>query len=121
MKNELNKKRSDIAELTDISSYDFANIFSVYQQDGYYLYNIIRNIQLPNVINTDIVRQVKVTGKMSWGNISQEIYGTIRLWWLVCIVNKIMNPVKLPKPGQVLTVIKPEYVASIITQINESI
>ena len=73
MKNDINKKRSDISELSDISSYDFENIFSMYQQDGYYLYNIIKTVQIPDEIDSSVISYVSVTGQMSWARISYDI------------------------------------------------
>ena len=55
---------------------------------------------------------------MAWTALSFQEYGSIRLWWLICVTNGILNPVLLPEPGTIIKVIKPEYVRDIIEQIK---
>lgn len=121
MKNETNLTRDKITELTKLSEFDYERIFRMYQEDGYYIYNIIKQIHLPVNIDDNVTKNIIITGKMSWTQLSFEIYGTIRLWWLICSVNKILNPVILPKTGTALKVIKPEFVSTILNSINDQV
>ena len=47
-------------------------------------------------------------------------HGTQDLWWLICIVNKIQNPIDNPKLGEVYKVIKADYVSLILTEIKKA-
>ena len=82
--------------------------------------NIIMFIDADNVSPKHyqfILEEIKKEGRV----ISQKLYGTIRLWWLLCLVNKIINPVKLPTPGLVIKAIKPNYIQTVIDQITSQI
>ena len=60
----------------------------------------------------------RVEGNSTWTRICFDHYGTIQLWWLICLVNKIMNPVTSPEPGTVIRILKPQYVSEVVDQIK---
>ena len=55
---------------------------------------------------------------MPWTALSQQVYGDQNLWWLICLTNKIYNPIDNPVPGSVYKVIKPEYVNTVLQEIK---
>ena len=121
MKEELNKRHNDIIDEPAIDSlheYSYENVFNVFKDGIHYAYNILRAIHIPRKLDTDIFTYVRIQGKTSWTQLSYHEYRTIRLWWLICSANKILNPVMLPRPGMVIKIIKPQYVRSIIEQIK---
>jgi len=118
MKNDLNIYQDDIRKLSSLHEYSFENVFKVYSEDGFYAYNIIKTVKFPAELDTDVFDNVQLSGELPWTLISQKLYGTIRLWWLLCVVNKIMNPVSVPVDGTIIKVIKPSYVQTVIDQIR---
>ena len=96
---ELNKTNNEIAsstgELVRLSDYEYENIFKMYKTgDGFFGYNILKTVILPEDIQPQLYDVVLVDRQMSWTNLSFLEYGTIKLWWLICITNKIHNPVQ---------------------------
>jgi hypothetical protein len=121
MKEELNKRQSQIDDdptVDNLHEYSYEKIFNVYKDDHHYAYNILRTVHIPKVLDSDIYTYVRIQGKTSWTQLSYHEYRTIRLWWLICATNKIMNPVILPVPGMVIKIIKPQYVRSVVEQIK---
>jgi len=114
--------QSDIAGLPILKSYRYENIFKLYKtnSDQYY-YNLIQSVFLPDKIDEDFVYYQLVTKEMPWTAVSFNAYKTIELWWLICLTNKIYNPIKLPKENQLLKIIKPQYVPNVVNEITEAI
>jgi len=114
------QSQNDIISLPVLESFRYENIFNVYQNNAdQYYYNILAKVNFPTDIeeayyDTFIVQ----TDTQSWTNISYQIYGTILLWWLVCSVNNIQNPVFFPKAGTTLKYLKPAYARAVIAQIT---
>tara|TARA_R100001163_G_C4951914_1_gene119325 strand:+ start:153 stop:518 length:366 start_codon:yes stop_codon:yes gene_type:complete len=121
MKIELYKTNEDIPEVTTTSDTSYESIFNIYQDDGYFAYNILKSVQFPEEINSELVAYIRVNGDISWSQLSFKVYGDINLWWLICAVNKILNPVIKPAPGTVLKIIRPDQVSSIIQQIKNQL
>ena len=123
---ELNKTNNEIAslsgELVRLSDYEYENIFKMYKTgDGFFGYNILRTVILPEDIQPELYDVVLVDRQMSWTNLSFLEYGTIKLWWLICITNKIQNPVQFPAQGMKLKIIKKEFVSQLINRIKSAI
>lgn len=122
MKQELYKKSSDVAELLPIGDHNYERIFNVYIDDNkFYAFNINKTIHFPDDLDPSLIEYVRINGNLAWSHISFKIYGTIKLWWLICLVNKILNPVILPRAGTVIKIIKPDAVEHVLGQINEQI
>lgn len=118
MKNETNFNASNISQL---SQYDYEKIFRVYEEEGKLAYNIIKTVHIPSDIDPGMVEHTRIIGTTSWTQVSFQIYGTIKLWWLICITNKILNPVLLPRPGSVIRYIKPQYIGQVLKEIANQV
>ena len=121
MKEDLNIYQNQVKDLNNLNKYSFEQVFKMYKQDGFYAYNIIKTIEFPDELDPQIFDNISIDGEVPWTTISQKLYGTIRLWWLLCLVNKITNPVVLPVPGIVIKAIKPNYLKTVIDQIVSQI
>lgn len=121
MKEELFKKQNEISELSKISDYTYERIFNLYKSNTHFAYNILRTVHIPADLDDSIYFHVMISGKMTWTQVSFEHYGTIRLWWLLCLANGILNPVLNPDPGTVIKIIKRDYVNLIVQQINSQL
>jgi hypothetical protein len=114
-------KQNDIQDLPQLTSERYENIFNVYQTtDGYYYYNILSKVSILDTIDPSIIMYFKIPKLMPWTNISFLIYGTQYLWWLLCALNKIQNPVRVLQPGTVIAAINPTYVKNVLDEINAS-
>lgn len=130
MKLEIGTTQSGLAALEDLNDFSYENIFNVYLEahnDGdkmnpsHFAYNILKAVKMPPDIDPESFVYVEIVGKIAWTQLSFLEYGTIRLWWLICITNGILNPVTLPEPGSVIKVIKPAYVKTVISTIKSQI
>ena len=118
MKTELYKSRNNISGLDTISEHTYERIFKMYKDGDHYAYNILRTVNIPQNLHEDTFYYTRIDGMVTWPQLSFDHYGTIRLWWLICLTNKIMNPVYLPDPGTIIKVIRPSYIESILEQIE---
>lgn len=112
--------RNQIPELTSLSDLRYENIFKVYQRsDGLFFYNILKKISFPDNLNENIFYYITVNERMPWTTISYNAYGTIELWWLIMLVNKLTNPINVPKGN--IKILKQEYVRPVISQIQSQL
>ena len=124
-KQALNQNHNSVAslsgELVSLSDYNYENIFSMFRTEGgHYGYNLLRTLNIPKNLATNLYEVVKVNRKMSWTNVSYLEYGTIKLWWLVCLANHIKDPTRLPEPGTTLRIISKKFVPTILKLIKKS-
>jgi hypothetical protein len=111
-----------IPNLPALSEYKYENIFKVFQNtEGYYFYNIIKKISFPDDIDQDLYTIERPIRTMPYTALSYDFYKTIDLWWLICLVNKISNPLSLIEPGTELKIIKPIQVSGVIDKIKEQL
>jgi len=111
--------RKDINSLPKISENSYECIFKMYSTNkNQFYYNILNSIYLPSDISPSYFYTVRVTRKTAWTGRSYNEYKTMNLWWLICLINKINNPIDYPAPGTQLKILYPQYVKSILDEIN---
>lgn len=117
-------RQNDISELPALDKERYENIFNVYEisrgtEDTYYYYSILKKITLDDKnIDPNVFEYIRVDKKIPWTTISHDVYGTQHLWWLILAANKIINPIVLPVVGDILRIVRAEYVDVIIDQIS---
>ena len=121
MINQLNQ--NDIPILPSLARNRYENIFKVYEQEKdtskYYFYNILTKVTIDTEnIEPEVFKYIKVDKRLPWTSISYREYKTQHLWWLILLTNSITNPIILPKIGDVLRIVRREYVDDILGQIN---
>jgi len=117
------QKQNEIKDVVikKLSAQNLENLFYVFKRDnGQYFYNILKTVNFPEDIDPNIYTQYETRPKDTWPLISFNYYKDVRLWWLICSSNQIINPVKQPEPGTILKIILPEVVREILTQIKET-
>ncbi len=116
----LNKKRSEAIELGLINEEFYENIFSLYKIDKHFILNLMKKVSIPSgSIDEQYIYYKVINYNAPWTSVSFSEYGSIRLWWLICIMNNIMNPIHNIPPGTVLKFLKPEYVSAVLQVINQ--
>lgn len=88
--------------------------------DGKPFFNLTETVHIPDEIPPEYLGVYQVKGKMSWHNISYDIYGTVNLWWLILAVNRNLSPIKLPESGTNVYFIRKDIAAQIVNQINNA-
>ena len=113
--------QSSIENLPILGNNRYENIFKLYQtEDREYYYNLKTSITFPSDIDDLYIDTFTLDRNVPWTIISYNIYGSIFLWWCITELNKISNPVIMPKTGTVIKYIKPQYIKQIVSQINNN-
>lgn len=100
----------------------YENIFKMYTtDDNHKYYNILQHVHLPKDLTTDCYEVTTIPPHTPLTVLSYRIYGTMDLWWLICIANGIDDPTQFIPTGVDIRIIKPGYVNSIIQGIQEQL
>jgi len=118
---DLQKKRNNIDTLLPLSDTRYENIFSMSLCDNYLFYNIIKKINFPDDLGTEVYYEQYTTASIPWTTLAHEVYGDQNLWWLICGVNKIQNPTVNPEVGKAYKLIRPSYVNTILAEIKQQL
>jgi hypothetical protein len=105
-----------------LSSYNMASIFNYYRDiEGFEFFNILKriNLNIDRYDDKEVFSEYLILPSDTYTKISNFYYGTIELWWLICLVNKINNPFKKPDPGFKLYLLRPQYALRVIDSIND--
>ena len=116
---DLEKYQNEIAELPTIEDVRYENIFKVAKDDKFFFYNIIKKISIPDELQSGIYYELRINSNKPWTTLAHEVYGTQELWWLICLINKVYNPINNPELGAVYKIIKPDYVNPILIEIKK--
>ena len=118
---DLGQRQQAILDLPELSNFRYENIFKLYKtSEGQYFYNILSTISFPENLDNNLFYSLSINEKTPWPIISYNVYGTIELWWLLAIINKIKNPLQLPSAGTI-KVLKAQYVRPVLAQLNQLI
>lgn len=118
----LGQYQIQIPELPALSRFNYERIFRLYKtENNQYYYNLLQSITMPNEVDETKIYYMTVRQRQPWVMISFKAYQTIELWWLICLINKIDNPLTMPQSGTVLKILKPEFIPQVLKEIDESL
>lgn len=114
-------KKIDIPELSN-SIYKYENYFNVYEtEQGQRFFNILRNLTVFPANNSEVEETYLTKSQDTWYSISYDFYGTLNLWWLVCLYNQIINPTIPINRDKNLKILKAEYVGLVLSELQKQI
>lgn len=95
------------------------NILEDVRNNTYYL-NIFRSyvINMSALNDSSFYETYEVENDDWFDNISFKFYNTPSLWWVVCIVNNIVNPFEELEPGKILRILKNTHIYSILKEVR---
>lgn len=117
-------KQNDLSDITyELSPQNYEQIFNVYTDDvtgntPFYFYNLLRTINIPANLSTSTYDTYTAKLNDTWPIIAWYSYQNVKLWWLVCATNQIINPLVQPVAGQELKILKPVYVRDILNNLT---
>lgn len=112
-------KHNDIDVLNKINVENMENIFNVYQdENGTYFYNLLQTITFPKNLPLNLFTPYTIGYGDSWTFISYKTLKNTGLWWMICLVNNINNPVKPLVVGETIKIPIPEVAREILTQMR---
>ena len=119
---DLGDYQNSINELPVLNDLRYENIFKVFKtKDNFYYYNISKTVTFPDTLDPRQIFYYRVKRKMPWTMVSFNIYNSIELWWVLCLLNKIKNPVLAPKTGTLIKAILPGKLPGILAEIKNQL
>lgn len=93
----MDKRRKDIAELSNLDNQHFENMFNVKTDgDDNYYYDLSDSLYInPDTMDPVLFGSYAIKGGDTLYSISELYYGTMNLWWVVGTTNRIDNPFDL--------------------------
>lgn len=115
-------KRNDLKDIGhDIFFQNYENLFNVYQRDnGEYFYNITRKLNIPAEIREAYYKDYVVKYGDSWTGIAFKMFNDVKLWWIICATNNIIDPLGFPEPGYILKILDKDIVRGILAMIRDN-
>lgn len=116
---------SEIPTLAEVENVSYENFFKIHiYNDEFAFFNLLKKINIltnTNDIDPTYFTVYNIDIDIPWVILSYRIYGSLNLWWLLCLVNNIQDATKNPELGTKIKAIKPQYVNAIIGQINSQL
>ena len=110
-------KQNEIQSLQRLRTENLENILNVHQtDDNKYYYNLLQTVEIPDNLPNGYYYTYTVQQEDVWPNISYKAYNTPNLWWAIVSANKILDPTKIPEPGTIIKILKPDVVSLILDQ-----
>lgn len=113
-------KQNDINDVNyRLNSQQYENVFNVYEDsDIGYFYNLLRTINFPEDLDPDTYDIYVIESGDTWPQISWRVYSSVFLWWVICAVNQIQDPTKVPAPGIKIKILRPFYVKNLLNDVR---
>ena len=112
-------------ELTGVekSSFSFLRLFNVLldeDRETKFL-NIFRSYSANEDVFTDVAffETYEVSNGEYWDNVSFNLYQTPYLWWVIALLNNIVNPFEELENGDQLNVLRDEYVYTLTSDLEK--
>lgn len=70
------------------------------------------------ILNSTFFDTYEVDDNDWWENISFKVYGTPYLWWAIALTNNITNPFEEIKPGDLIYLLRPQYIYQMLKEIK---
>lgn len=119
----LEKIDTSFYELTDtrLTNLSQLKLFSILQDTvtGDKLMNIFNSYTIDDsVLSTSYYDSYEVESDDWFEGISYKYYGTVNLWWLIAMLNDVVNPFEFLEPGIEIKILKPTYIYQVIKEIK---
>jgi hypothetical protein len=104
-----------------LSSASYLNLFNLLEDTDKTRY---MNIWRSFTINEDVTQATifyethEVDNDDWWDNISYYYYGTPKLWWVVAMMNSVMNPFEELEVGTNIKILREEYIYQLLKEME---
>jgi len=89
---KLGQFQNDVSSLEELEILNYERIFKIYQKTNndknFYFYNILKKIELPTDISSDILQHYYVESRTALPLLSYRIYNDLKSWWILFLLNK---------------------------------
>jgi len=114
----------NFAELTgkQINNFSFMRLFNILLDEDREtkFMNIFRSYILNDEVFTETAfyNTYEVANGEFWDNISWNLYENQYIWWILAILNNIVNPFEELEDGQILKVLRQDYVYTLVKDLE---
>jgi hypothetical protein len=117
------KYQNKINELPSLETFRYENIFKVYNtgDKDFFYYNILKKVSLPDDIDGGLLDTIIMNNQTPLTTLSFQLYGTMHLWWLICVLNNIKNPVSELPIGKEIRYVKKTFLKEVINSIMDQL
>lgn len=113
------KYQNSFSDLPSLTQSRYENILKIgTTPEGKKYYNLLQNINFPDSLSDQYFFTYIVDRSIPLTSLSYMMYETMDLWWLICLVNKIDNPISFIPPGTTLKIIKQSKLPIILDEIQ---
>ena len=103
----------------DITDENFENVLNVHLDDnGFYFFNLLETVNFPEELDPTTYSLYRVLPDDFYTTISYKCYNTIKLWWIICAANQILDPTSAPEVGRILQIPNTTTVSQILASVN---
>lgn len=118
-----NKATDNFFDLTDhtLLNSSFLRMFNILDDDGTKFLNIFRSYSINDSVKNDIVfyDTYEIDNKDFWENIADKVHDNINLWWVVCLINNIINPFEELEDGQNIKILRNYYISYLMREMRD--
>ena len=61
----------------------------------------------------------EIDNKDFWENIADKVHDNINLWWVVCLINNIINPFEELEDGQNIKILRNYYISYLMREMRD--
>jgi len=83
--------------------------------------NLFRSYKLNEDVQTDVVffGSYEVSNDEFWDDIAYKLYGIPQLWWVIALINNVVNPFEELSDGDNIKILKEDYIYNLIKDLEE--
>jgi len=83
--------------------------------------NLFRSYKLNEDVQTDVVffGTHEVSNDEFWDDIAYKLYGVPQLWWVIALINNVVNPFEELSDGDNIKILKEDYIYNLIKDLEQ--
>lgn len=83
--------------------------------------NLFRSYKLNEDVQTDVVffGSYEVSNDEFWDDIAYKLYGIPQLWWVIALINNVVNPFEELSDGDNIKILKEDYIYNLVKDLEE--
>ena len=103
-----------------LGNFSLLNQFPILLENNEYFFNIFNNYSIDDNIkeNENYISYYDVTPTDFWENIADTYYNNKYLWWLVAMVNDIVNPFEELNSGDTIKLLDGRFLTDIVKDLK---
>lgn len=111
-------KRSFFEETgISLSNTSQLKLFPIFKDiNGVKFLNLFRSYKLNEQIQSDILlfSSYEVSNGEYWDDIAYKVYGIPQLWWIIALINNVVNPFEELNDGDNIKILKEDYIYNLV-------